>query len=289
MAKGVFTTKIKPGYDDVPEDRYHFGRRYLADVEKTLGDTIVYYEPRRSTVDENSRGGRMCYFAIARPVSIEADPKLDNHFYCRVTDYLSFEHLVGIRDGGALRESSLLNPDGSVHSFGFQKSVRILPENEFAAILAAGLPDYLSLGSDEDEPLLSERPLVESITWRPYRDRAFKRSVRAAYDNRCAMTGLRLLDHKGRPEVQAAHIRPVAANGTDSVRNGLALSGTIHWLFDRGILSVADDLTILKADHLLPPEIAGLLNPDGRIRPPSQLADYPLAAFLAHHRESFKG
>jgi putative restriction endonuclease len=42
------------------------------------------------------------------------------------------------------------------------------------------------------------------------------------------MTGLRIFNGSGRAEVQAAHIRPVADNGPDSVRNGLALSSTIH-------------------------------------------------------------
>jgi hypothetical protein len=37
---------------------------------------------------------------------------------------------------------------------------------------------------------------------------------------------LQIINGGGRTEVQAAHIRPVAAGGSDSVRNGLALSGT---------------------------------------------------------------
>lgn len=67
MAKGVFTTKLSPGYDDLPEERYHFPRTYLRQVEQTIGDTIVYYEPRRGSVELSSRGGRQAYFAVARP------------------------------------------------------------------------------------------------------------------------------------------------------------------------------------------------------------------------------
>jgi len=70
---------------------------------------------------------------------------------------------------------------------------------------------------------------------RPFRDAAFAVSVKAAYFNTCAMTGLQIINGGGRAEVQAAHIRPVAAGGSDSVRNGLALSGTIHWMFDRAL------------------------------------------------------
>ena len=58
MTKAVFTTKISPTYDDLPEVRYHFPRTYLRTVEEAVGDWIVYYEPRRSNGDPSSRDGR---------------------------------------------------------------------------------------------------------------------------------------------------------------------------------------------------------------------------------------
>ena len=66
MAKAVLVTKVDPTYDDLPEERYHFPRTYLRQVEAALGDWIVYYEPRRSTGDLSSRGGRQAYFAMHR-------------------------------------------------------------------------------------------------------------------------------------------------------------------------------------------------------------------------------
>ena len=45
------------------------------------------------------------------------------------------------------------------------------------------------------------------------------------------MTGLRIVNGGGRPEVQAAHIRAEEADGPDALRNGVALSGTAHWMF----------------------------------------------------------
>ncbi len=69
--------------------------------------------------------------------------------------------------------------------------------------------------------------------------------------------------------VPAALIRPVADLGPDSVRNGIALSGTVHWMFDRGLLSVDDDYSILIAEDRLPAPVPGLVNPDRRLCPPS--------------------
>lgn len=301
MAKGVFTTKLSPSYDDLPEVRYHFPRTYLRQVEQTIGDIIVYYEPRRGTAALNSRGGRQIYFAVARPQSITIDPKNPDLFYCHLSDYLDFDRLVPFREGDAYRESMLQRDDGATNKGAFGRSVRLVPEEEFEAILSAGLsgqaveanarsPADTAFMGLEELVVPFERPIVTLTTNRPFRDLAFRRAVRAAYDNRCAVTGLRLINGGGRPEVQAAHIRPVADQGPDSVRNGLALSGTVHWLFDRGLLSVEDDMTILKAKGHLPEAIERLINLDGRLNLPEDTSRWPHPAFLAHHRNTyFKG
>jgi putative restriction endonuclease len=111
---------------------------------------------------------------------------------------------------------------------------------------------------------------------KPFRERAFMRAVRGAYDNRCAMSGIRLINGGGRPEVQAAHIKPVAKNGPDSIRNGLALSGTLHWLFDRGLISVADNHEILVSEKHVPDQIARLLNADRRLIVPRDRSLQPV-------------
>ena len=51
-----------------------------------------------------------------------------------------------------------------------------------------------------------------------------------AYGNRCAVTGIQL------GLVEAAHIVPVKAQGTDDVLNGLALSPTIHRAYDNSLI-----------------------------------------------------
>ena len=104
------------------------------------------------------------------------------------------------------------------------------------------------------------------------------------------MTGLQIINGGGRAEVQAAHIRPVAAGGSDSVRNGLALSGTIHWMFDRGLVSVDDDFTIWAASGHLPPAITRLFRADRKLVIPNRPEISPHPAHLRYHRENiFKG
>jgi putative restriction endonuclease len=120
---------------------------------------------------------------------------------------------------------------------------------------------------------------------RPFRDRAFKYAVRAAYDNKCTLTGLRLINGGGRPEVEAAHIKPVADDGPDTVRNGLALSGTVHWLIDRGLISIGDDYKILVANNRVPDNAIRLLNQNGMVNLPKDQTLYPNAHYLKFHRD----
>ena len=88
------------------------------------------------------------------------------------------------------------------------------------------------------------------LTLRTVRDRVFRTRVLKAYDRRCAFTGFQFINGGGRAEVEAAHIKSVEAKGPDVVQNGVALSGTVHWMFDRGLLAVADNSEILLSNHI---------------------------------------
>ena len=86
------------------------------------------------------------------------------------------------------------------------------------------------------------------------------------------------------------HQGHVAADGPDSVRNGLALSATVHWMFDRGLVSVDDDLSILVAADRLPEAATRLLLPDRKILTAARAEWRPHPQFLRYHREHvFKG
>ncbi len=301
MANAVFTTKVNPTYDDLPEVRYHFPRTYLGQAQAAVGDWIVYYEPRRTSGEASSRGGRQAYFAIARLERIEPDLNLPDHFYAYVTDYLELDRAVPFSEGTHFYENALMREDGKTSKGAFGRAVRLIPEHEFELILGAGFVTELGAShpnlnshaapgmAEEQVPFDVERPMMETTLSRPFRDEAFRRQVRLAYDNRCAISGLKLINGGGRPEVQAAHIKPVASAGPDSVRNGLALTGTLHWLFDRGLISINDDYRILRASAL-PEDAARLIRHDAHLIVPADAAHRPHAAFLRFHREVvFKG
>lgn len=292
MAKAIFTTSKSSKYDDVPGDRYHFPRSYLNQVQAAVGDWILYYEPRR-VEGPNSNTGRQAYFAVARVRYVEEDPALKEHYYAYVDNYLDFVRAVQFQDAGVYPESALQKEDGSTNKGQFGRSVRPIPDSEFDAIIREGLqremePWELSdaAGVAEEAIPYQARKIVEQLVQRPFREQAFRRKVRDAYDNTCAISGLRLINGGGRPEVQAAHIRPVASEGPDSVRNGLALTGTLHWLFDRGLIAVRDDFRVILSSHGIPNGLDRLISFEQKLKLPGPMDLRPHLNFLRWHREN---
>ncbi|MEO7068024.1 MAG: HNH endonuclease [Rhodanobacter sp.] len=285
MTNAIFTASETSKYDDLIEVRYHFPRRYLRRVEAAVDDLIAYYKPRRSTGPN-----KLTYFAVARVTGITEDPTQSDHYYAHIAEFLDFDHAVSFREGSRYRESSLQKSDGSTNKGSSGQSVRLVPEEEFDKIFHAGFltkPEEWELADRVAEPVPEYviHPTVEQVSLRKFRDVAFRRHVRNAYANTCAVTGLRLINGGGRPEVQAAHIRPVQADGPDTVRNGIALTGTAHWLFDRGLLSFDDDYNILLSPHGLPDGLDKLILPDRKLRVPSNPDLRPHRTYLAWHRD----
>jgi len=99
------------------------------------------------------------------------------------------------------------------------------------------------------------------------------------------VTGLCIRNGGGRPEVDAAHIWSVEDGGPDVVNNGLALSKTVHWLFDRGLIGVRDDYSLVVSHNKLPETMRGLLAPQEQlIRLPRDKRHWPSPRFIAIHR-----
>ena len=295
MVKLVLMHKADSIYDDEPDQRYDFPRTYLKAVTEAVGDWIVYYEP----VKAGPRG----YFAVAKIRQVIPKPGEEGRYLAIIEpgSYLPFDREVPRLIEGRPLEATLMEADGTPKKGGsVQLAVRRLSESDFARIVDRGLPDDLERVEAtrydpqplqlDDVPAPFERPVLERLTRRPFRDVAFRRKVREAYDYRCAMSGLRLRNGGGRPEVQAAHIRPVERLGSDSVRNGLALSGTLHWMFDRGLVSVAEDHTILVSRNKVPGEVVDrLLLPGGKLQLPADQRNWPHSENLRWHRENVFG
>lgn len=278
MAHAIFTTRADSIYDDLPEVRYHFPATYLNAVRRAVGDWILYYEPRRGR-------GRQCYFAIARVERVVPDPTRADHYYALMSGYLEFVVPVPFREpSGHYWESILQKPDGTTSKGAFGRAVRQIPDHEFDLILAAGFEEVLAPPILAGEPGTRQRLL--QLNSRLVRDASFARVVKDAYQQTCAFTGLRIRNGGGTSEVEAAHIQPVADDGPDSPRNGMALSRTVHWAFDRHLLTVRPDGRALVSEQL-PAEFRRLVRErvllpgDPRLRPHPNFLDRHRGLFVA--------
>lgn len=84
-----------------------------------------------------------------------------------------------------------------------------------------------------------EKRYTEMITKHRLGQGAFRVAVTDAYNRRCAITGEKTL-----PVLEAAHIKPFAEDGPNSVNNGLLLKSDFHTLFDDGYITIDNDYRI---------------------------------------------
>jgi putative restriction endonuclease len=303
--KAVFDTKPNSGYDDEIVRRYHFPTQsnYVAAAQSAVGDWIVYREPQRN-------GGRRAYIAVARVLTIEADRLRRDHAYAIMGDYLPFDRPVPFAGQGAGYWEAPLRAIESASRVGASlqgKAMRLLSDTDFSAIVAAGLAETLSpqnairlgladvapngvaeIGTPFDHGLDQVRRVEQMLVNRKIRDANFRRHVCEAYDDRCAVTGLRIINGGGRSEVQAAHIWSVGDGGPDVIQNGLALSGTVHWLFDRHLIALTDDYRLLVSHNKVPAELRVLFERQmDRIHLPKDERLWPHKTYVEMHRERF--
>jgi putative restriction endonuclease len=121
------------------------------------------------------------------------------------------------------------------------------------------------------------------------RDAKFSVRVLPAYDFTCALTRYRMIAIDGTTPLDAAHIHQFKRGGSCHPTNGLALSKTAHWLFDRGYWSLDDNFRILVAAHKFDEsgDVAQLLKPRKGtpiLLPPNSIL-HPEPANLRWHRE----
>jgi putative restriction endonuclease len=139
----------------------------------------------------------------------------------------------------------------------------------------------------EDDAFLPEdftRETKQVLTNQRIKQHFFRRAVLSSYRGRCCMSGLsdpRLLI--------ASHIVPWSKDKANRLNpgNGLCLSAIHDRAFDKGLISLADDFTVIVADDLkrrgdlFVKEV--LLPLHGRqIEPPERFAPQP--EFIAWHR-----
>ena len=144
----------------------------------------------------------------------------------------------------------------------------------------------------------AERELADNRIIRGEKQRSsrFRTQVVQAYDGACAVCGQRIQDvETGKYfEVEAAHIYPVSGveaddtleGGPDTIRNGLALCRTHHWVFDNGWFTITDDYTIKVRGDSSTPGYEQIQQYNGeQLILPDDRSTWPAQHYLEAHRE----
>ena len=281
-------------YDDSPAEQYQFPSQYLRRVE-ACGRQLDHLL-RASKVSE-TRG----YFAMAKVQEVIPDPVAPAMYLALIEpgSYLDFVNPVPFNGTDGLVERGLLNVEGRI-SGRAQSAVRPISPADFNRIIDLGqdtneflLPRVDEVGTstgfqDEQAPFEfgQSRDRVNYIGSRIVRDRIFRRIVLRAYDERCAITGLKLINGGGRAEVSPRTFDRSKRIGPDVINNGIALSGTAHWMFDRGLISLSDDLEILISRQVNDLDsVRAFINTDPSRASARRQFDRPHPRFLQWHRE----
>lgn len=292
-SKGVFVIGAHSIYEDEPDHFYRFPTKWLRNASRVVGNWIIYQEPRRA--------GPRGYYAVARVERIVPDTANEGMYLALIEpgSYLELGRDVPFQLEGQAVERGLLNPDGRLNNGRAIQSIRPISDADFNRIVGLGLieEDELLPREDEEEVPVPELVQEEQAVWegpvdratmlvsRKVRNRQFRKRVLDVYDRRCALTGMKLINGGGRAETQAAHIMSVEVGGPDVVTNGIALAGTVHWMFDRGLISLSDAGEILLSSKINDIDgVRKMIHADGQARLPLSPSVRPHPRYLDWHR-----
>ena len=247
----VLESYVGSDYADSP-DSYEFPPQYLRLFEPlSRGEPLVavIYEPRG---DRNE--GRVAYVGLATLESPPVDSGRRNargqvlHRVAYADRYREFDRVVP-REATGEPVETWLRPlqrgrERNVATFG--RAVRPLIETDLQLIMSLGFPNGVERLNVEAPP---EHQFAEAVTTAErsrrlitavQREARFRDDVLSAYEHRCSLSGLSVGASPSRAYglLDAAHIRPVGSQGADTIANGMALTPTLHRMFDKGLFTL---------------------------------------------------
>ncbi|MFD2969955.1 HNH endonuclease [Sphingobacterium bambusae] len=118
----------------------------------------------------------------------------------------------------------------------------------------------------------------------------FKREIPRIYHNTCAISGMRVDALTTASMIDACHIVPFSEGYNDTLGNGIALCPNLHRAFDRGLISLSDNYTVLVNKNFVENDrsVFNLRQLEGiSIRLPDNVEHHPALENLWEHRRKF--
>lgn len=118
----------------------------------------------------------------------------------------------------------------------------------------------------------------------------FKREISKVYKNTCAISNLRVDALADISMIDACHIIPFSESYNDTISNGIALCPNLHRAFDRGLISISNDYTVIVSNQFkesLNSNYTISQYESKKILLPDNQNHFPNLESLAHHRNRF--
>jgi hypothetical protein len=164
---------------------------------------------------------------------------------------LAISHLGVIAELGIAPVSVSDAPDGSRAVFAFSELGRLYAAMDRVYKLGVSLPDAPLAEFQKETAGLPRTTEAERLRVERVGQDVFRAALMEYWNGRCPLTGI--TDHA---LLRASHIVPWAECETDELRldvhNGLLLSALWDAAFDSGLISFADDGTVLRSPQLTP-------------------------------------
>jgi hypothetical protein len=244
-------------FDRSAKDKISYKIKYLIKIKKVIhlqnvsnvdwnffGSLFIWTPEHVKNYFKYSRDGFIWVFDLCKLrneidlSSLKRSPRLNGIFDFYTSQDSRFKFL----------KNELAPTDDDIERMGFDSEKVMMKLEEFTGI--SGELNEIFKMSIQLPPSLTDETMIEDVR-RKRRDLAFGHQIKKLYGNACVVCSKKRFDSSGSPEVEAAHIYPKSKNGSDDLRNGIALCKLHHWAFDGGLFSVADDYTIMIYDEVV--------------------------------------
>lgn len=115
----------------------------------------------------------------------------------------------------------------------------------------------------------------------------FKREIPKIYNYQCAISEMKIESTRNIQMIDACHIVPFAFSKNDTITNGISLSPNLHRAFDRGLITINNDYTVVVTSKIIESKSAYSISQfEGKkILLPQNSNYYPNPENLKWHRQ----
>lgn len=158
-----------------------------------------------------------------------------------------------------------------------------------------GMPNISILNDSSEEYRRKIKELKAQVDENAFQEEIFirgglfKREISKIYNHTCAISELRIDAIINVTMVDACHIVPFSEGYDDTLTNGIALCPNLHRAFDRGLISISDNYTVILNPNFIESKSSYNLSQfkGKEVLFPDQMKHYPSLENLAQHRRRF--